>query len=48
MNPEMQSMLLNVYPPKLISMVLQAVRVNENDQLNAVDESAGPAPEIPS
>ena len=43
MNPEMQITLLNTYPPKLIAMILKALReqLKENDQLNA-----GPAPEI--
>ena len=35
----MQTTLLNTYPPKL--------KLKENDQLNAVDEIAGPVPEIP-
>ena len=49
MNLEMQTALLNTYPPKLIATVLMALReqLKENDQLNAVDEIAGPVPEVP-
>ena len=49
MNPEMQTTLLNTYPPKLIATILKALReqLKENDQLNAVEEIAGPAPETP-
>ena len=49
MNPEMQTTLLNTYPPKLIATILRAFRaqLKENDHLNAVEEIAGPAPEIP-
>ena len=49
MNPEMQTTLLNTYPPKLIATILKALReqLTENDQLNAVEKIAGPAPEIP-
>ena len=49
MNPEMQTRLLNTYPLKLIATILKALReqLKENDQLNAVEEIAGPAPEIP-
>ena len=49
MNPEMQTSLLNTYPPKLIATILKAVReqFKESDQLNAVEEVAGPVPEIP-
>ena len=38
MNPEMQTTLLNTYPPKLIATILKALReqLTENDQLNAV------------
>ena len=48
MNPEMQTTLLNTYPPKLIATILKALReqLKENEQLNAVDEIAGPVPEI--
>ena len=48
MNPEMQSTLLNTDPPKLIATILTVLReqLKENDQLNAVEEIAGPAPEI--
>ena len=49
MDPEMLTTLLNTYPPKLIAAILKALReqLKENDQLNAVEEFAGPAPEIP-
>ena len=49
MNPEMQTTLFNTYPPKLIAKILKALReqLKENDQLNAVEESASPVPEIP-
>ena len=49
MNPEMQTTLLNKYPPRLIAMIPRALReqLKENDQLNAVEEIAGPAPETP-
>ena len=49
MNPEMQTTLLNTYPPKLIATILKALReqLKENDQLNAVDEIPRPVPEIP-
>ena len=44
MNPEMQTTLLNTYPPTLIATILKALReqLNENGQLNAVEEIAGP------
>ena len=49
MNPEMQTTLLNTYPPKLVATILKALRgqLKENDQLNAAEEIASPAPEIP-
>ena len=49
MNLEMQRTLLNTDPPKLIATVLTVLReqLKENDQLNSVEEIAGPAPEIP-
>ena len=49
MNPEMQTTLLNTYPPTLFATILKALReqLKENDQLNAVEEIAGPVPEIP-
>ena len=49
MNLEMQTTLLNTYIPKLIATILKAHReqLKENDQLNAVEEIAGPVPEIP-
>ena len=49
MNPEMQTTLLDAYPPKLIGTMLKALReqLKKNDQLNAVEEIAGPVPEIP-
>ena len=45
----MQTSLLNTYPPKLIATILKALReqLKENEQLNAVEESADPVPEIP-
>ena len=48
MKPEMQTTLLNTYPPKLIATILKALReqLKENDQLNAVEEIADPIPEI--
>ena len=41
--------LLNTYRPKLIATILKALReqLTENDQLNAVEEIAGPVPDIP-
>ena len=49
MNPEMQTTLLNTYPPKLIATILKALpeQLKENDQLNAIEEIAGPVPELP-
>ena len=49
MNLAMQTTLLNTYPPKLIATILKALReqLKENDQLKAVEEIAGPVPEIP-
>ena len=49
MNLEMQTTLLNRSLPKLIATILKALReqLKENDQLIAVEEIAGPAPEIP-
>ena len=49
MTPEVQAALLNTYPPKLVATILKALReqLNEDDQLNAVEEVAGFAPEIP-
>ena len=48
MNLEMQTTLLNMYIPKLIATILKALReqLKENDQLNVVEEIAGPVPEI--
>ena len=45
----MQTTLLNTYTPKLVATTLKAPReqVKEISQLNAVEEIAGPAPEIP-
>ena len=50
MNPEIQTTLLNKYPPTLIATILKALReqLKGNDQLNAVEEVAGPVPEIPN
>ena len=49
MNPEMQTALLNTFLPKLIATILKALReqLKEIDQLNAVEEIAGPIPEVP-
>ena len=49
MNPEMQTTCLNTFSPILIAKILKAFRgeLKENDQLNAVEEIAGPVPEIP-
>ena len=49
MNPEMQTTLLKTYPPKLIATILKTLReqLKENVQLYAVEEIAGPVPEIP-
>ena len=49
MNPEKQTTLLNTYLPKLIATILKALReqLEESGQLNAVEEIAGPLPEIP-
>ena len=43
----MHTTLLNTYPPNFIA-ILKAFReqLKENDQLNAVDETARPVPEI--
>ena len=48
MNPEMQTTLLDTYRQKLIVTILKALReqLEESDQLNAVEEIAGPVPEI--
>ena len=43
MHPEMQTTLLKTYPPKLIATILKALR----EQLRALEEIAGPVPEIP-
>ena len=45
----MQTTLLNTHAPKLIATIRKALRerLKENDQLNAVEEIAGPTPEIP-
>ena len=47
-NPEMQTTLLNTYPPKLVATILKALReqLKESDQLHSVEEIAGPVPEI--
>ena len=49
MNPQMHTTLLTTYPPKLIATILKALReqLKENDQLDAMDEIAGPVPEVP-
>ena len=41
----MQTTLLNTYPPNLIATILNVLR-EQNDQLNEVEETAGPVPEI--
>ena len=48
MDLEMQTALLNTYPRTLIAIFLKPPReqLKENDQLDAVEEIAGPAPEI--
>ena len=48
MSPEMQTMFLNTYPPKLIATNLKALReqLQGSDQLHSVEEIAGPVPEI--
>ena len=47
-NPEMQTTLLNTYPPKLVATILKALReqLKESDQLHSVEEIAGPVSEI--
>ena len=47
MNPEVQTTLLNTYPPKLTATILKALReqLKENDELHSVEEIAGPLPE---
>ena len=49
MSREMQTTLLNTYPPILIAAILKAFRehLKESDQLHSVEEIAGPVPEIP-
>ena len=49
MNTQMQTNLLNTYPPKMIATIPKALReqLKDIDQLNAVEEIAGPVPEIP-
>ena len=49
MNPEMQTTLLNTYPPTLIATILKALRepLKESDQVQPVEEIAGPVSEIP-
>ena len=49
MNPQVPTTLLNTYLPKLIATIVKALReqLKENAQLNAVEQIAGPAPEIP-
>ena len=45
----MQTTLLTRYTPKLIATILKPLceQLKENDQLNAVEEIAGPARNIP-
>ena len=45
MNLEIQTTLLTTYPPTILKALCE--QLNENDQLNAVEEIAGPTPEIP-
>ena len=49
MSSEMQTSLLNTYPPKLVATILKALReqLKESDELHSVEEIAGPVPEIP-
>ena len=49
MNPEMQTTLLNTYPPNLIETILKTLleQLKEVDPLTAGEEIAGPATEIP-
>ena len=49
MNLEVQTTLLNTFPPILIPTILKALgqHLQENDQLVAVEEFAGPVPAIP-
>ena len=49
MSLEMQTTLLNTYPPKLIATILKALReqLKEHDKLDAVEEIAGTVPESP-
>ena len=49
MNLEMQTRLLNTYPPELVETILKALReeLKENDQLDTVEEIAGPVPYVP-
>ena len=49
MNLDTQTALPNTYPPELIATILKALseQLKENDQSNAVEEIAGPVPEIP-
>ena len=50
MNPEMQTTLLNTYPPKLVATTLKALReqLKENGQVNAVEENCRPSTRNPS
>ena len=49
MNPEMQTTLLNTYPPNLIETILKTLReqLKGVDPLTAGEEIAGPATEFP-
>ena len=49
MNRKMQTTLLNTYLQCFFATILKALRekLKENDQLKAVEEIAGPVPEIP-
>ena len=50
MNLEMQTTLLNTHTPKSIPTILKALReeqLEENEHLNAVEETAVPSPVLP-
>ena len=49
MNLELRTTLSNTYLPRLIAPILKALReqLKENDELNAIEEVAGPVPDFP-
>ena len=49
MDEEVHAQLFNTYLPKQTAQILKALReeLKENNQLNTVEEIAGPVPEIP-